>query len=208
MDSNIIIWSAAILTISGVVILVRTGKRKKENRYLSALQSFAREHNSTVSVYDHWDKTTIGMDQLAPCKLFFIRTVPGKEIRQVVELSEVMGCRLSKTARMMKNKKETVNVIDRIELRFTFIQSQMPELALEFYNNDYDSLTLSGELQLAQKWLEMINRFLRNNPLRKVASDRIRRMGVPEPGGPDRNARAVHSFQRKGRGSKQDTHAA
>jgi hypothetical protein len=51
----------------------------------------------------------------------------------------------------VKYNKELVNVIDRIELIFSF-NNHRPELSLEFYNTDYDQLTLSGELQLAEKW--------------------------------------------------------
>jgi hypothetical protein len=47
-------------------------------------------------------------------------------------------------------------------LIFSFYNHK-PEVSLEFYNTDYDQLTLSGELQLAQKWTGMIKSIVNTN---------------------------------------------
>ncbi|MFH0757475.1 MAG: hypothetical protein V2B15_09325 [Bacteroidota bacterium] len=156
MDFNIIIgWSVTLLTIAGLVVLFTLRKKNRNKRTLAPLLAFARENNATISHFDTWDKTLIGIDHGEKSKLFFIRCTPGREIRQLIDVSSVSACRMTKNERKVKIDKESVNVIELIELVFSFYNHE-PDLALEFYNNDYDLLTLTGELQLAQKWTGLI----------------------------------------------------
>lgn len=163
MDFNIILgWSITLLAIAGLIVFIRVRNKNRDKRTLAVLQTFARENNSEISYYDTWDKTLIGIDNKEINRLFFIRNIPDREIRELINISEVADCRMSKTERKVKYDKETVNVIDRIELIFSFY-NQKPEIALEFYNTDYDQLTLSGELQLAQKWTGIIKSIVSAN---------------------------------------------
>jgi hypothetical protein len=152
MDIKIILgWSIAVLAITGWIILIRLRNKNRLNEILKPLLVFAQENNSEISFFDYWDKTLIGVDNHEINRLFFIRNTPCNVIREKITLSEVSECKILKTERKVKYYKELVNVIDRIELIFSF-NNHRPELSLEFYNTDYDQLTLSGELQLAEKW--------------------------------------------------------
>jgi len=165
--NNILGWSITILAIAGLVVYIRIRSRNRKKRAFSVLESFARERNCTIATYDHWDKTLIGIDKKATNKLFFIRSLPAKEIRMSLDLSEIIDCRMVITERKIKFKKDTVNVIDRIEVVFS-PYNQKPDIVLEFYNTDYDHLTLSGELQLAQKWTGMLKSIIYANHSRNV----------------------------------------
>ncbi len=168
MDLNSILgWSVTLLAIAGLIVFVRVRNQNREKRAVSVLKSFARENNCTVSTYDHWDKTLIGIDGNETNKLIFIRTIPEKEIRSVIDLSEAIDCRMAKSQRTIKNDKETVNAIERIEVVISFY-GKKEDLALEFYNNDYDKLVLTGELQLAQKWTGIIKSMISANQSRKA----------------------------------------
>ncbi len=156
MDLNSILgWSGTTLAIAGLIVYIRVRNQNREKRALSDLKSLARENNCTISSYDHWDRTLIGIDGNETNKVIFIRTTPLKEIRSVTDLSGAIDCRMVKSERTIKQDKETVTVIDRIEVVISF-HSKKEDLSLEFYNNDYDKLVLTGELQLAQKWTSMI----------------------------------------------------
>jgi len=171
MDLNSILgWSGTLLAIAGLVVFVRVRNQKREKRTISALKSLARENNCTISEYDHWDKTLIGIDRNETNKLIFIRTTPLKEIRNVIDLSEAIGCRMAKSERTIKNDKETVTTIDRIEVVISF-HSKKEDLSLEFYNSDYDKLVLTGELQLAQKWTSMIKSRISSNRSGKIKEE-------------------------------------
>lgn len=153
--SELLGWSVVLLTTAGLIILIRIRRKRREQKILAPLFAFAAENNSEIVSWDRWDKTLIGIDKKEPGSLFFIRNIPGRNIREQIQLSEVTNCRMYKSERRVTFHKETVNVMDRIELVFTFPHRR--EVSLEFYNAEYDLLTLTGELQMAQKWSGIIN---------------------------------------------------
>ena len=164
MDSNMILtWSTIILATISLIVYFKIRNRNREKKTFSALQYFALEHDCVISSYDHWDKTLIGIDNKEINKLFFIRTTPNKDYREAINLSEVMNCKLDKVERTGRYKEDKVSVIDKIELILSFVDTKKPDIVLEFYNTDYDQLTLSGELQLAQKWSGTIKSIVNTN---------------------------------------------
>ena len=48
-------------------------------------------------------------------------------------------------------------VVEKLGIGFLYHDKNKNEVVLEFYNADYDSLTLTGELQLAEKWCNLFN---------------------------------------------------
>ncbi|MBN2603436.1 MAG: hypothetical protein JXA91_04830 [Candidatus Thermoplasmatota archaeon] len=163
MNSNIALgWSIAALAILGLIVFIRSRNKNRDKKILAPLLSFARENNSEISYFDTWDKTLIGLGDKENNSLFFIRNIPEREIREKINLSEVSECRMLKTERKVKYGKETVIVTDRIVLAFSFYKHK-PEVCLEFYNSDYDELTLCDELQLALKWTGMIKSIANTN---------------------------------------------
>ncbi len=164
MDSNMIItWSIIILTTISLIAYFQIKNRNREKKTFSALQYFALENDGVISSYDHLCNTLIGIDNREITKLFFIRTTPNKDYREAINLSEIMGCQLHKVERTAHYKGDKVSVIDKIELILSFVDTKKPDVALEFFNTDYDQLTLSGELQLAQKWSGMIKSNVNTN---------------------------------------------
>lgn len=156
MDLNYILgWSIILLAVAGLIIFIRIRKKKRDEKTLAPLKAFAKENNNEISQSDAWGRNLIGIDNKAPGSLFFIRSLPGQEIREKINLSDVSGCRIHRTVRKVDFKKDAVSVIDRVELTISFYNHN-PEASLEFYNTDYDQLTLLNELQLAQKWSDMV----------------------------------------------------
>lgn len=163
MDLNSILgWSVTLVAIAGLIIFIRIRKKSRIEKALAPLKAFARENNSEISNSEVWGKNLIGIDNNAPGSLFFIRSLPSREIREKINLSEISGCRINRTVRKADYNKEAVSVIDRVELVISFYNHK-PEVSLEFFNTDYDQLTLLNELQLAQKWSDMIQGFINVN---------------------------------------------
>ena len=178
MESNITLtWSLTTLVLVSTALFFILRNRNKEKRTLSVLHAFAKAHNTTLTTFDFWPRSLIGIDEKETGKLFFIRKEMDKEIREVINLSEVRSCMLVKAERTVRQEKEKLNLIEKIELVFTFSASDKPVVALEFYNNDYDSLTLLGELQLAQKWLEIVRNAIDKNKRPKNRGVQVK----PEP---------------------------
>jgi hypothetical protein len=164
MDSYLILTgSIIILATISFIVYPQINNKNREKKAFSVLQNFAKEFSSNISSYDRWDKSLIGIDSGKINKLFFLRTISNKEYREVINLSEVMSCRLVLDERTVLYKKKQVNVIDKIDLVFSFGNTNKQGVKLEFYNADYDQLTLSGELQLAQKWSEIVKSILVTN---------------------------------------------
>jgi hypothetical protein len=165
MEQSIMInLSLTIFAILSVVAIIRIVNKNKEKRTKSALNFFANENNSKISNYDNWNKTLIGIDDIENFLLFFIRSASGIETRQIIRLSEVKDCRILKTSRNEKYHDESVNVTDQIQLVFSFHNKQKQDVSLEFYNTEYDRLNLTGELQLAEKWMNFVRSILSKNP--------------------------------------------
>lgn len=186
MDSNAIVsWSIFILALISLIISATIRNKNKEKKTLLELLNFAKENNSSISGSDHWGKTLIGVDDNEISKLFFIRITPGKYYKEVIHLSKVESCALHKVERVVVNKDIKVTVIDKIELVFTFVKNESPTVLLEFYNTDYDNLTISSELHLAQKWLGIVKSILATNKNKEVDRVKIRAsFGVGERGEP------------------------
>lgn len=148
-------WPVILAAIAGVLAYAWLRNNKRRNRTLAPLKEFAAECSTEIADYDAWENTLIGMGSNEENILFFIRSTPGGETREKINLTEVSGCRISKSESHVNKKKEDVSLVERISLNFSF-HDHRPELILEFYNNDYDCLTLRGELQLAQKWAGLV----------------------------------------------------
>jgi len=184
----ILTGSITILATISLIVFFQIRNRNREKKVFSALQTFAKEINSTISSYDSWDKTLVGIDNGENNKLFFLRTISNKEYREVINLSEVMSCRVVIDERTVEYKREKVNVIDKIDLVFSFVNTHKQDVKLEFYNADYDQLTLSGELQLAQKWAGIVKSILVTN---KKLEKEVNKANIQVPS--DLNEHVIHA---------------
>ncbi len=157
MDLGTITSLAAFLFVCLIMIVIAgRNSRKNEKQFLQAFYGLAEKHQCKISQYDRWRNTAIGIDENTG-KVFFIRKLEGKEILLYVNLEEILKCRVINTSRNVSSKEGKIKVIDKLELAFTYRDKNSPEIYLEFYNADYESLTLRGELQMAEKWCEIAN---------------------------------------------------
>jgi hypothetical protein len=140
-----------------LVILVNRKKKNKDKRFVQTLFDFAERSNCKISEYDLWNNTLIGIDK-GSHKLFFIRETEDNAIINEIDLFEIQKCKVINSSRIVNNKVSAQNVIDKLELLFTFRDSKKPETYLEFYNTNRDNLFMNGELSLIEKWLETVNK--------------------------------------------------
>jgi hypothetical protein len=152
--TNMINGTIALLAIAALVVYFKVKGQKTKKNKMMAIQALAKEHGCSLTIFDYWDKTLIGLDQEKGF-LFYIRNISGKESRHAVNLSEVSACRMGKTEHRTSYNGNSVAIVDKLEVVLSF-SGQKPDLALEFYNTDYDQLTLSGELQMTEKWTSLV----------------------------------------------------
>jgi len=158
MNSDIILGLLiAAISIVVFLLLIRFKNKKTVNKKVAPLLLFANENNTEILKYDICDKTLIGIDNKESNNLFFIRNISGNNTRSIIPLSDVYECKVYKAER----KYMSSIIIDRLGL--SLFCKNKSVIKLEFYNSEHDRLTINGELQLANKWEEIINNGLNKN---------------------------------------------
>ncbi len=133
-------------------ILISINNRKKDEKLRLKLFDFAQRSNFVVTRYDLWHHSSIGIDDQNEV-IFFTRTVKEQAFLQQINLSEIQKCRVIITRKTASSS----GGIEKLELAFTYQNKQKQDVFVEFYNAAYDSLTLSGELQMVEKWGKIVN---------------------------------------------------
>ena len=166
MDSTSIITLIVLLVICVLLaVTMKIYNKKKKKEALADLATFAAENDCSITFSDNWKgnstNTKIAVDS-NKFWLFFIRKINDVENKITLNLSEIRKANLvSKTGSAGEGKNKQT-VIDTINLELSFKAKDKPAILLEFYNNEFDSLQLSSELQLAEKWAILINKTIEN----------------------------------------------
>ncbi len=170
MDLGTIIITLVFIAIVTVPFIL-TGysrKRKKKNLF-RRLTEMAENERCTITQHEFCANFVIGLDGMAN-RLFFYKKVENLEIEKSLHLREFKSCRLINSNRTVTHKKEKYYVVDKLELSFYPAEKRAPEISIELYNDEYDSLMLSGELQLAEKWEKLLNERLKSPPKPKAGT--------------------------------------
>ncbi len=159
VNSITLITIFAILFFCILPIVIINQKRKsKMKKALQVFYSFAGENQCTVSEYETFNKLIIGIDKNER-QLFFVRNTEGHELKQKIDLSQIKKCRMEEVARTI----DTTHVIERVDLAFSPIASGQKDSTINVYNTDFDYVTLTGEIQFAEKWAKLINEYLKTS---------------------------------------------
>ena len=142
-----------------IIIFYRLKETKTKKEVKEDLNNLAKDHGCIITDYDYWNHAKLGFDNMAGM-LFFIRTIQEQTHSSVIKLSEISKCEMMRSVRSLSSGKNSPDVIDKIGLTFIANDKKKNDVTLEFYNTQYDSLSLNGELQLAEKWLVLIQEFL------------------------------------------------
>ncbi len=156
MDTGTIIIGivSIALCVLPLVVMHRI-KRKGENQRLAALENLAAQHNCKISQHEFCGELVLGIDETNNF-VFFLKKTADKEIAQHINLSGIHACNIINTGSNLNSKEGEYKVIDKLELRFTPVAKNEPDLLLEIYNAR-ESMQLVGELQLIKKWEKIIN---------------------------------------------------
>ena len=137
-------------------VIINGNKKKKTKQFLQPLNDLAEKENCKVSTYDIWNNSVIGIDD-ATNRVFVIRKINDSEISQKINLAEIFRCKVVEVSRTSGPKEGNIKAFDRIDLVFSNKDKSKADVIVEFYNANTDRLTLTGELQLAEKWCVLIN---------------------------------------------------
>ena len=162
MDSTSIITIIVLIFLCTIItIFLKINSNKKKKEALADLAAFALENDCSITFSENWKgystNTKIAIDS-NKLWLFFIRKINDVENKTALNLSEIRKANLVSKTRSAGEGKNKQTVIDTINLELSFKTKDKPSAFLEFYNNEFDSLQLSNELHIAEKWVTIINK--------------------------------------------------
>ena len=157
MDSSTTITGGVFLLFCIILfVLINRSKKKKTRQYLLPLNSLAEKYNCKISKYDIWNNSIIGIDE-SKHFVFAIHEMKPNGSELVINLAEIFRCRVNELSRTSGPKEGNIKAFDRIDLVFINKDKSKADQIVVFYNANSDRLTLTGELQLAEKWCVLVN---------------------------------------------------
>lgn len=157
MDSGTIIITIVFLAIVTLPFAVTGYSRNKKKKYLlRKLNEAAQAGGFTITYHEFCSDFIIGLDDTAN-HVFFHKKREANEFSVEVNLAGYKNCSIFSSKHEVETKKEKVQVLDKLGLCFYPKDKTMPNVLIEIYNDEYDSLNMSGELQLVEKWEKQLN---------------------------------------------------
>ena len=125
---------------------------------MNAIKNLAKELGLTIGEYEYGSDFIISMDRdnkyVFFCKL-------SKELTEVkhAKLSEIIHCKVYRSTKSIKSESQNISVTDRVALLMMPSSKGISEISFELYH-DVKNMQLNGEIQLANKWSELINDYI------------------------------------------------
>jgi hypothetical protein len=145
-----------LLLFSIPFILLNISHRKKVKQNLQVLNLEAEKFNLSVTKFNTWGNTSIGIDEAANVVFFTKKTTDGKTARQAA-LADTEKCRIANIKRTSYDGAEHYSITERLDLVLEARDKTKSETSFPFYDIEYDGGMLTGELQQAEKWCSIIN---------------------------------------------------
>lgn len=137
-----------------LVVVLRLRSKAAQKKFVQVLFDHASASNSEISEYDITSKLAIGISN-ATNSIFFLKRRNEQDVIAQVDLDRTERCYVNQATRTSKDRNYFST--ERVELRFTPSEKNAPETVFELYNLDHDSMSMNGELQLAEKWRSIVN---------------------------------------------------
>jgi hypothetical protein len=146
-----------ILVIPVTVIKLSTNRKEKQG--LLKLKTLAAKNADHISDYDILGNFVIGWD-VTTKHLYFYKKTALTDFFEFVDLKTIKAFDLNKQTKRIKNAKESYEILDKMTLSFlSFVNNTYTQI--ELYDAD-ESYQLTGELELAEKWKNLISQYLRD----------------------------------------------
>ena len=151
METTTILWTVIVLILCALPIIIAKGsKAKKEKELRETISKLAGNTTAQIDQFDRWNNKAVAIDNNTN-RLFFISG--NGDAHRLIDLSDIQQASLIKTHH---NGGGASSVIKKVELFLVPKERGKPNIELEFYDADHDSLTIRDELQLAEKWSSIL----------------------------------------------------
>lgn len=162
MDEFAIITSTALVSaVILLIVLTKVIRTKKQKEFLKPLFELAIKNNSSISDFDKWNNKVIGIDKNEK-NIYYLEKSKIEEKNHTISLEEIQKCKIYDTNRLVKYNNTSQKVVEKLELGILFKDASKPELIIEFFNTKETNFVLTIELQLIQKWFDIINNHIKS----------------------------------------------
>ena len=152
------------ITVLVVVIpfaFVNIKNQRKNNKTKSVLLKYANAYNSKIDESETLNNIAIGIDYNQN-RLFFVQHYKTHELEQIIDLNDIKSVRLVNEKRAVKVGKSSTLVVEKIEIVLTNNNPKNQDYVLKLYDENIN-LILSGEVQLANKWVAILEGVLKQS---------------------------------------------
>lgn len=161
MDSSSLIITIILLVLAAApFVYFAVRKNMRNNKFKALINEYAAQNNSNPENYDFWNTCAIGIDNKNHSLVYVRKTDKNEYIKHFVNLKEVQRARLIETEKNVGADGTTTRILARLDVAISFTDKNKSDETLEFYNVDYDGYIQTNELELAKKWINVINEFI------------------------------------------------
>lgn len=128
----------------------------RKRQFLQPLLNLAQHNQSRLSQYDTWNNLAVGIDYNTGM-VFFFKKVNNTGVSLQVNLSTIKKCRVIQVAKTLNGGQDNFLGVAKLALAFEHKDTSKADALLEFYNADSDEAGLTRELQLVEKWRQLID---------------------------------------------------
>ena len=160
MDSGTFIVGAVLIALCILpVVITEISRKKREKKLFRLLTSEAEGQNCNITKFEQCCNNIIGLDE-ANKVLFFIKKRDSVIISRFADLKEIQNCKAHNLLGSSDNNGTNYQFTKKVELILQPGIKNKPDVIIEIFDAE-EGRQLSGELQLAEKWSEMIRGILR-----------------------------------------------
>jgi hypothetical protein len=157
MDKEVtIIMLGIIAVIILPFLLFYFFKKRREIKFLKHFRNLAQQEKLIISQKEFWDHSyAIAIDTNLN-KIIYAKRLRDETAGTIIDLADVEKCRIVSTDKTQKSLNGKDPQTDRLDLVFTFRNSDMPEKVLEFYENTEFMPNTEDRFNI-EKWYNIIN---------------------------------------------------
>lgn len=148
-----------ILLCAWPVAMLMRSRTKRKNEILKTLKTLADSHALHIAQQDVWSNTAIGMDTQKK-HLLFVRMQNDSASTTVVDLNNIALCNVNKRSSSFGEGNERYSVMEQLEIVLQPMDKSKGLMVLLCYDANEDSASLTGQLQLVDKWQAIIQQQL------------------------------------------------
>jgi hypothetical protein len=135
-------------------VIISARQKRSEKRFLKVLLDYAIQNQLSLSQHEIVGNQAIALSEAGNSILFLKRRNNNDQLQQI-DLEQIDRCYVNKPSRGSIDG--SYSLMERIELRFAFRDKNKQETVFELYNMEHDSMSMNGELLMAEKWNTIAN---------------------------------------------------